>query len=74
MNKPESPLYISVIGSECCHSEPIIDITWVFDFNNQIWLIVSAGSDGKILTWSMENKLNTPINMSILGSPKIVKK
>lgn len=57
---PEQPLAISEIN-DFGHKEPVTDLNWVFDTNLSEYLLISTGADGKILTWSLRNKLIRPL-------------
>lgn len=68
LTNPESPYAVSPI-IEYGHKEPVMDIKWVYDSAHQTheWQIVSVGADGKVLFWSLANKLAHPIRGSTLS-------
>jgi WD40 repeat protein len=80
----EKPVAISPV-IEYSHKEPVIDLKWVkatsrssaagADSSNNLnelssWNIVSCGIDGRILYWSLSNKLAHPIKGYLLSQGK----
>ena len=65
--KTEQVLAMSSI-SEYGHKEPILDLDWLYDSPNAEWLLVTVGADGRILFWSLKNKLSHPVKGVILSS------
>jgi len=51
------------------HREPITDIQWVYDYYERDYQIASVSGDGKVLFWSLKNKLASPIK-GFLMTPK----
>lgn len=51
------------------HREPITDLAWVFDYDERDYQIASISGDGKILFWSIKNRLQSPIRGYML-TPK----
>eukprot|EP01038_Epipyxis_sp_PR26KG_P008940 gene8940-12056_t len=58
LTNPEQPLLISPI-IDYSHKDPVLDLKWMYEKDE--WLLVSAGADGKVLYWSMQNKLSFPV-------------
>ena len=52
------------------HKDPIVDIEWLYDNQSTEWIIITISTDGKILYWSLSNKLIHPIKGSLLTSMK----
>ena len=51
--------------SDFSHHEPVAQLMWIKSEKTHMdnYKIVSIGNDGKILEWSLENKLTVPIQM-----------
>eukprot|EP00750_Incisomonas_marina_P015667 INCI1843.2.p1 GENE.INCI1843.2~~INCI1843.2.p1 ORF type:complete len:689 (-),score=131.47 INCI1843.2:236-2062(-) len=49
------------------HREPITDLSWVFDYDERDYQISSISGDGKILFWSIKNRLQSPIRGYMLA-------
>lgn len=68
------PIHVTAI-SEFSHKEPVMDIQWVstgsgggnsIDDSSNKFLISSVSADGKLLFWSLKNKLKHPIKGYLL--------
>lgn len=68
----ESLLAISPI-TEYSHKDPVVSLRWVF--NSQLggdnWWLVSISTDGKVLFWSLANKLQHPMKGYFLQKPRM---
>ncbi|EFC50738.1 predicted protein, partial [Naegleria gruberi] len=51
------------------HRDPITSLQWVRNRYDDSFLILSMSGDGKILLWSLHNKLEQPIHAIALNSP-----
>lgn len=58
------------------HKEPVLDLRWMYDPSmpssslGGSWILCSVGSDGKMLYWTLGNKLRHPIKGVTLSSKK----
>mmetsp|Transcript_22897 Transcript_22897/g.45280 ORF Transcript_22897/g.45280 Transcript_22897/m.45280 type:complete len:563 (-) Transcript_22897:83-1771(-) len=55
------PMIMSSSIDDYYHREPISQVAWVKDIHTRSYQIVSTSGDGKVLFWSMENKLAHPV-------------
>lgn len=55
------------------HREPITDLAWVFDYDERNYQIASISGDGKILFWSIKNRLQSPIRGYMLTPKRAIK-
>lgn len=60
---------ISKIGNYF-HNAAITSILWHFSKCEREWNLISMGFDGKLLTWTMSNKLELPVRGYILKAEK----
>lgn len=82
LTSPEKALCVSPI-SDYSHKDPIVDISWVWSggkeggggagFKSE-WLICTVGTDGKVLLWSLTNKLAHPVKGVTLAEGKVSKR
>lgn len=56
------PLIMSSTVDDYFHREPIAQVSWVKDMRSRAFQIISINGDGKVLFWTMENKLLYPIS------------
>jgi len=47
--------------SDYSHREPVSSLSWVWDEKEKAYQLASAGTDGRILLWTLANKFDTPI-------------
>jgi WD40 repeat protein len=64
------PLYAVSPITEYGHKEPVLDIDWLYDPAAAEWVISSVGADGRVLLWTLSNKLLHPIKGALLTSKK----
>ena len=69
LSLPEQLFAISPI-TEHGHKEPVLDVDWLYDPVAAEWVIASVSADGRVLLWSMSNKLLHPIKGALLTSKK----
>ena len=69
LSLPE-PLYAVSPITEYGHMEPVLDIDWLYDPVAAEWVISSVSADGRVLLWSLSNKLLHPIKGALLTSRK----
>jgi hypothetical protein len=79
----DKPVAISP-STEYSHKEPIIDIKWVPTSSSsqytsnlgsiESWNLVSCGSDGKLLYWSVTNKFSNPIKGYTISKGKFARR
>lgn len=63
------PMIMSSTVDDYFHREPIAQVAWMRDMRAS-YLIVSINGDGKVLFWSMANKLAYPVSgLAIVPSP-----
>jgi WD40 repeat protein len=67
-DSPEEPVAMTPIN-EFCHSEPVFSLCWIWDAKEREFLLISAAADGRILTWSLSNKLRHPVRGAMLNNP-----
>ena len=54
--------------TEYGHKEPILNIEWLYEPLSSEWILGTVSTDGKILFWSLQNKLKHPIKGALLSS------
>jgi WD40 repeat protein len=67
LSLPEQLYAISPI-TEYGHKEPVLDMDWLYDPVTAEWLISSVSADGRVLLWSLSNKLLHPVKGALLTS------
>lgn len=68
METTHDPIIASSKISDFSHHEPVAQLTWIKSNNAaqpDSYRIVSAGNDGRILEWSLDNKLSIPLQMQV---------
>lgn len=62
--------------TEYSHKEPVTDLKWVYNPSGQSddWLLLSIGADGKVLFWSLDNKLRFPVKGFLMKKRKNIQK
>lgn len=58
--------------TEYSHKEPVVALRWMFhsQAGSDNWWLVSTSTDGKVLFWSLANKLQHPMKGYFLQKPK----
>lgn len=59
-NDPDNPIFAISKTSEISHQEPIAKVSWIPSKSAGMWDILSLGTDGKIIIWTLEPKTITP--------------
>jgi len=54
------PLLFTSRSSEYAHREPITALEWVYDHKEKAMQLASLSTDGRLLLWSLANKLDSP--------------
>lgn len=57
----DDPMLMSSTVDDYFHREPIAQVAWVKDMKTRTYQVVSINGDGKVLFWSMKNKLAYPV-------------
>lgn len=60
--------------AEHVHMEPVVGVSWVRDPAGEGFLLSSAGADGKVLFWTMQNRLAHPVLGFALSKGKTARK
>jgi WD40 repeat protein len=60
--------------AEHVHKEPVVGVSWVRDPTGEGFLLSSAGADGKVLFWTMQNRLAHPVLGFTLSKGKTSRK
>jgi WD40 repeat protein len=71
LSNAEQSLATSPI-TEYSHKEPVTDLKWVYNPSGKSdeWLLISIGADGKVLFWSLDNKLRYPVKGFLMKKRK----
>eukprot|EP00605_Chrysophyceae_sp_TOSAG23-4_P002460 GSChrysophyteH1.ASY1.ANO1.2719.1 assembled CDS len=73
LNSPDQPPTVSPIA-DYSHKEPVTALQWVkqgtASTGEDNWLLVSAGADGRVLMWTLDNGLLHPVKGGVISRPQ----
>jgi len=68
MNNTDDPVIARSSIDDYFHREPVQRVEWMRDFSSKDHLLASVSADGKVLFWTLKNKLTYPIQGYGCGS------
>ncbi|KAJ3325267.1 WD repeat-containing protein 34 [Blyttiomyces sp. JEL0837] len=71
MNEKDNPIHAASKMNELTHQEAVAKVLWIPTNRYGQYEIMSVGNEGKILIWSLDNKLAKPKSGSLLSTANI---